>query len=998
MKRPSSSHRPQGPSTHASPHAEETETPSRIRRPPPRNEVLRTVSADSAASAGRDVMTILQQDDQELAAAKIRAKQENQPSQSIQQQSQSKSIQQSTESQDPTTPQRQRPRTTTSKSPPRNSRSPRNTTSAPPRIHPRNDVLQDNDFAAKQMGRAASEAQYTSRDQATAVNLAFRSSQRDSSQYMENMIQIDDDDDKEETKQEEEPHSKTPPSEQPEEEQPHSNTTPPDNNDAKTTSMEPIPDSSKPGAFRVGTSFAPNNPAVSSDSDNNASWHADSGDEQEPQDGAVNPTTNRNEPVQDESTANHNNDNNSGGDILVEATLVTADADAMDAEKGLVQQDRVVIPEPELVTAERMSDIHPSTQELLSNADNKQGRKWIMAGIGVLLILLILITIASVIVGVGVGRRQKNKNEPTVAPTTSPTATPTAAPTTFFNNVLPTSTQQAIQQNESSAQAQAYQWYLDDLEYQANVTTAANDTDDDPHQFASFVPLQRFALATVYYATGGGESSWSVQTNWLHHDESACNWYTTFFGSICGTGPLFFAGQRRLHNEYNNNNNNLRRRQLQEVVTEPPVPPKTYYNRLSLFTNNLVGTLPPEVALLPYLDVVNLHGNNITGSLPTEMGLLAYVTLFQLFQNQLTGKVPSELGLLPQIKQLNLGFNTLTGTIPSELGQLSNTVESLSVSNNLVAGQLPSELGYLTRCTALYFYRNPSLTGPLPTEVGRMTDLRVFQMNDANWTGRLPSELGQLTGLSEIYLDDNPYLEGTIPASWGNLTALSTLSLHNTDLSGTLPSGLCDLMDAGTLEPISIDCGKVSCPCSNVTCDCLQTTSSSHHQSTSAGGELVTDAPILTEGWPYNETDPYGNELVTEAPIVEIEAPNDGAELVTMPPYAFSNYTNEDSYVVNSNTDDDNESTELVENASIDNMELPDDLTVFPEEYTIETVPPDEDPLSAELVESSEVYNDSPEDELPPELVTFEPPAPTEASSSNPSMQRDANIFDHSKG
>jgi hypothetical protein len=95
--------------------------------------------------------------------------------------------------------------------------------------------------------------------------------------------------------------------------------------------------------------------------------------------------------------------------------------------------------------------------------------------------------------------------------------------------------------------------------------------------------LQRFSLATLFYATGG-ERRWEKKDGWLS-DEDECSWYT---------------GQK----------------------TDISICSEGIYEYLSLGKNQLRGTFPDEIALLSSLQVVDLPQNILTGYIPSTLGEL----------------------------------------------------------------------------------------------------------------------------------------------------------------------------------------------------------------------------------------------------------------------------------------------------------------------------------------------------------------------------------------
>jgi len=93
--------------------------------------------------------------------------------------------------------------------------------------------------------------------------------------------------------------------------------------------------------------------------------------------------------------------------------------------------------------------------------------------------------------------------------------------------------------------------------------------------------LQRYSLATLYFATGG-DRRWRLADGWLSELDECGNWYTT---STAGTFPC---------NE--------------GILTE-----------LSLRDMNLVGNIPDEIGLLSALKIIQLSQNQITGTIPRSL-------------------------------------------------------------------------------------------------------------------------------------------------------------------------------------------------------------------------------------------------------------------------------------------------------------------------------------------------------------------------------------------
>jgi len=242
----------------------------------------------------------------------------------------------------------------------------------------------------------------------------------------------------------------------------------------------------------------------------------------------------------------------------------------------------------------------------------------------------------------------------------------------FRDDVVPWYTKVSLQ-FPGSPQEKAFRWLHDDLDHNGILS---NETS-----------LQRFALATLFHATGG-ENSWKESTKWLDHTGSECKWFSRDFQS-----ELICDGTEQ-------------------------------YHTLSLRGNGLKGQLPDELELLTSLNIVQLQDNQITGGLPNHFLSLKHLAYLNLDNNTLTGLLPSEIEELSNASLLNtlrLSNNQFSGTLPRELGSVLN-LDFLSLSHNQFQGSIPSSLGLLTSLTALELHRN-HLTGSVPQEV---CDLMVW--------------------------------------------------------------------------------------------------------------------------------------------------------------------------------------------------------------------------------------------------------------------------------
>ena len=277
------------------------------------------------------------------------------------------------------------------------------------------------------------------------------------------------------------------------------------------------------------------------------------------------------------------------------------------------------------------------------------------------------------------------------------------------------------------------------------------------------------ALVSLYNATGG--PNWTNNTNWLS-DRPLGEWYGVSTG----------ADERV-------SNLNLRSNQLTGSIP-PELRKLVNLTGLFLWDNSLTGSIPSELGQLQNLEYLSLSDNQLTGRIPPELGQLQNLVVLVLFSNELTGSIPLELGQLQNLSTLSLGSNELTGRIPPELGQL-HSLTGLHLANNRLTGSIPPELGQLRNLTRLILLAN-SLTGRIPPELGQLQNLRSLSLHSNSLTGSIPPELGKLHELTELYLAANR-LTGSIPSELGQLENLIELYLGQNQLTGCIPTELRDV-------------------------------------------------------------------------------------------------------------------------------------------------------------------------------------------------------------
>ena len=284
------------------------------------------------------------------------------------------------------------------------------------------------------------------------------------------------------------------------------------------------------------------------------------------------------------------------------------------------------------------------------------------------------------------------------------------------------------------------------------------------------------ALVALYNSTDGSNWKDSPDNNW-NVTNTPCSWtgVTCVDGHVTGISLYKNQLNGSLPSELGN---------LSQL---------TYLNLGGDYwhaTNQLSGSIPSELGNLSQLKFLSLDWNQLSGSIPNELGNLSQLTVLKLDNNQLSGSIPSELGNLSQLTVLDLYDNQLSGSIPSQLGNLSQ-LTVLELDNNQLSGSIPRQLGNLSQLTELDLYDN-QLSGSIPSQLGNLSQLTSLELYGNQLSGSIPSQLGNLSQLTYLDLWDNQ-LSGSIPSELGNLIQLTYLRLSSNQLSGEIPPSLSNL-------------------------------------------------------------------------------------------------------------------------------------------------------------------------------------------------------------
>jgi Leucine-rich repeat (LRR) protein len=422
-------------------------------------------------------------------------------------------------------------------------------------------------------------------------------------------------------------------------------------------------------------------------------------------------------------------------------------------------------------------------------------------------------------------------NAPTVAPvspTETPVPSPSVSPGSDLENLLisfwpPLEDILNDSDAASAPQVRAIEWMR---------------ADPNINVYSERQILQRFAMATFFYSTGG--ENWVENEGWLS-EENECLWYTSSFRIPCDESQnLLFLElaanglSGNLPSELALLSNSLTRLALpgtngsEEDGTAQLVGsiPSEYgllsnLEYIDLNSHELSGTLSSQIGQLSLLAVLDLEGNDFNGSIPTTVGMLQSLNNLYLAFNSITGVVPSELGQLSLLVNLDLYGNRLSSTLPTELGNLA-ILQSMSLGFNRIEGSIPPEIGQLSNLQGSIDLSGNLLIGAIPTELGQLRPIRNLNLSFNRLSGPLPPELGQLENLLSLQLQENQ-LTSVVPMSFSNLVKLEQLRLEFNSLTGTVPPLVCQNLVWDRIFDATLfltDCvEEIECSCCQYCCE-----------------------------------------------------------------------------------------------------------------------------------------------------------------------------------
>jgi len=478
-----------------------------------------------------------------------------------------------------------------------------------------------------------------------------------------------------------------------------------------------------------------------------------------------------------------------------------------------------------------------------STADNpsktEEGPSCLIIGVGAFLVAVILTLVVAIVVIARNGDSEKSSRSastptPSQSPITAPSISATVSPSTSPPTDAPTS------EEPSTAPTGSFQWQLEDPRVEeliviyedmgldvTAITTITTTSERTPQVKAlawilfdssatvedtrqTFVwdtlTLQRYALATFYYATNGVPTAYSFTAEpWTSDDlwltsASICDWY----GVSCN-------GQNE------------------------PI-------GLDLSQNGLTGSIPIELAFLgPHLQTLNLSSNfiHVSGDEFAVFEYLPQLTDLLLDDNfvQYNMGLPTSFAAMTSLEKLRLNYNLLSGGLPTNVLASLTQLTHLEIESNFMSGTLAPSLWNLSNLVYVYLRNNEfettldsfsflpnifslwldnnDIVGTIPPAFGALTTLASLSIANTRLGGTIPTELGLLVNLRRVWLYSNR-LEGTIPQELSQLTQLEILELHDNDLVGVMPVEICSIVELSdyAFSSLTSDCvSEVVCSC-----------------------------------------------------------------------------------------------------------------------------------------------------------------------------------------
>lgn len=247
---------------------------------------------------------------------------------------------------------------------------------------------------------------------------------------------------------------------------------------------------------------------------------------------------------------------------------------------------------------------------------------------------------------------------------------------------------------EANARIQALRWIT--LDYEKSFASSSSTTHDHNHKDQTIIShheyenglLDRYALATIYFATNGKKWTYYDDENKSSHPPS----------------PHFSSeDQQQKQQQFLSSTSHLQWSGVNGNNRDGHV------TMLDLSHRNLVSPsfLPLELVLLsPTLELLWLSDNmGLSGTIPNYIGDLTSLSSLSMYRTSMEGSIPKSLYNLPKLSSLRLYKSNFSGSISSNIGKLIG-LRWLWLHENRFSGVLPQELGSLSKLEGMTLHGN----------------------------------------------------------------------------------------------------------------------------------------------------------------------------------------------------------------------------------------------------------------------------------------------------
>jgi Leucine-rich repeat (LRR) protein len=210
---------------------------------------------------------------------------------------------------------------------------------------------------------------------------------------------------------------------------------------------------------------------------------------------------------------------------------------------------------------------------------------------------------------------------------------------------------------------------------------------------------------------------------------------------------------------------------------------------VNLNHGDIVGFLPPELALLADLALLHLNSNRFCDVLPRALRRLRLLHELDLSNNRFVGPFPDVVLDLPALRFLDLRFNDFEGVVPPCL--FDRLLDAIFLNHNRLRFQLPDNFGN-SPASGVVLAHN-AFGGCLPVSVANMSSTlkEILLINNGLSSYFLP-EIGLLRELTVLYVSFNQ-LAGPLPLKLTLMRKLEQLDVAHNLLTGAVLPGICDL-------------------------------------------------------------------------------------------------------------------------------------------------------------------------------------------------------------